>query len=85
MLTLIFGREESVRNAVVETYGDIYFDGRFSSMQKAANLLELMRGASLTDVTCIEELLKKILERELLETAVYEQLWRSYTQAPTPS
>ena len=85
MLTLIFGREESVRNAVVDTYGEIYFDPGLRPGQKAANLLELMRDASLTDVTCIEELLRKILEQDLLETAVYAELWRRYVQAPTPS
>jgi hypothetical protein len=30
-------------------------------MQKCKNLLELMRDATLTDVTCIEELLKKLI------------------------
>jgi len=84
MLTLIFGRDESVRYEVVKNYCEIYFDKSFAPKKKAKNLLKLMRGASLTDITCIEELLKKILEKDLLETAVYEELWRSYTQASTP-
>mgnify|MGYP006893254787 CR=1 FL=1 len=80
MLTLIFSKEESIQNAVVETYEQIYFDRALSSHQKSKNLLELMRDATLTDVTCIEELLKKIMQKDIFEKDVFKQLWVSYAK-----
>jgi len=61
MLTLVFSKDESIQNTVVETYEQIYFSRSLEPLQKAKNLLELMRDATLTDVTCIEELLKKFI------------------------
>ena len=49
-------------------------------MQKCKNLLELMRDATLTDVTCIEELLKKLIQKDIFERDVYKQLWVSYAK-----
>ena len=39
-----------------------------------------MRDATLTDITCIEELLKKILHKDIFEKDVYKQLWVSYSK-----
>jgi hypothetical protein len=39
-----------------------------------------MRDATLTDITCIEELLKKFIQRDLFEKDVYKQLWISYAK-----
>ena len=61
MLTLIFSKDDSVANTVSETYEQIYFERSLQPLQKCKNLLELMRDATLTDVTCIEELLKKLI------------------------
>jgi hypothetical protein len=61
MLTLVFSKDDSIQNTVVETYEQIYFSRHLPALQKAKNLLELMRDATLTDITCIEELLKKFI------------------------
>ena len=40
----------------------------------------LMRDATLTDVTCIEELLKKLIQKDIFEKEVFKQLWVSYAK-----
>ena len=80
MLTLVFSKDESIQNAVVETYEQIYFDKSLSALDKSKNLLELMRDATLTDITCIEELLKKFIKKDIFEREVFKQLWVSYAK-----
>ena len=58
MLTLIFSKDDHVKNAVVEVYEQLYFEKGLKPLQKTKNLLELMKDASLTDIVCIEELIK---------------------------
>ena len=80
MLTLIYSKDDQVVNAVVETYEQLYFDRGLTSIVKAKNLFELMKDATLTDATCIEELLKKFLQKDIFEKDVYKQLWISYAK-----
>ena len=80
MLTLIFSKDESIQNAVVETYEQIYFEKSQSARDKSNSLLELMDGATLTDITCIEELLNKFIKKDIFEKDVYKQLWVSYSK-----
>lgn len=37
-----------------------------------------MRDASLTDITCIEEMLTKFVKDNLFETEVFNRLWEAY-------
>lgn len=39
-----------------------------------------MKDATLTDVTCIEELMKKCVQQDIFEGEVYNTLWRYYTK-----
>ncbi len=57
----------------------IYFDSAHSVNEKTKNLLGLLKDATLTDVTCIEGLMKKCVTAEIFEAEVYNQLWRHYT------
>lgn len=57
----------------------IYFDSTHSVAEKTKNLLGLLKDATLTDVTCIEELMKKCVAADIFETEVYTQLWKHYT------
>ena len=58
----------------------IYFDpNQHNSADKTKNLLNLLKNASLTDVTCIEELMKKCVASQIFEKEVYNTLWKHYT------
>lgn len=71
MLTLVFNKEKSIQDQVVETYEQLYFDRSFNPQVKCKNLLKLMRDSTLTEITCIEELILKFNERETLEKEVF--------------
>ena len=46
--------------------------------EKVKNLFNMMRDATLTDVTCIEELLGKLIKENVFERAVFNSLWHAY-------
>lgn len=79
MLTLIFSKDLSVQQAVFDCYKVIYFDSSIQVQKKTDNLISLLKGATLTDITCIEELMKKCIQSEIFEKEVYNTLWRYYT------
>jgi len=81
MLFLVYSKEESTVNAVVETYEELYFSKQKTAIQKTKHLFELMNDATLTDITCIEELLKKFLNKgDVFDKEVFKQLWVSYAK-----
>ena len=61
MLTLVFSKDVAVAQSVVETYHSIYF-GDISSQDKVKNLFMLMKDCTLTDLTCIEEMLSRLIK-----------------------
>ena len=79
MLTLVFSTDASVQQAVFDSYKLIYFDTTHNVSDKTKNLIALLKDASLTDVTCIEELMKKCVQQNIFEKEVYNSLWRHYT------
>jgi len=79
MLALVFSKDAQVQIAVFDSYKLIYFDSSLSVLDKTRNLLGLLKGATLTEVTCIEELMKKCVAGEVFEGEVYNALWRTYT------
>ena len=72
MLTLIFFKDDNVKNAVVEVYEQLFFDRSLPPLLKSKNLLELMKNATLTDITCIEELLKQLIIKDVFEKEMYK-------------
>ena len=74
MLLLIFHTETSVQNNVLDTFEILYFEREFNSQVKANNLLRLISSASLTEITCIEQMLSFYLERDLLEPEVIRNI-----------
>ena len=43
-------------------------------------MLNLLKDATLTDITCIEELMKKSVAGDIFEGEVFNSLWRYYTK-----
>ena len=56
----------------------MYFSDGISKSDKVKNLLKLMKDATLTDVTCIEELLSRLVKLDTFEKDVFTQLWQTY-------
>lgn len=80
MLSLIFSKEENVVNETQNTYEQLYFDKNLSPKKKTENLLNLMKGATLTDLTCLEELVKKFMTKGILDKEIIKILMKIYTK-----
>lgn len=65
-------------NAVIECYHSLYFNMDIPVQDKVKHLFGLMRNATLTDITCIEELLGKLIKENVFERPVYNSLWHAY-------
>lgn len=61
MLTLVFSKDVAVAQSVVETYHSIYF-GDIGAQDKVKNLFMLMKDTTLTDLTCLEEMLFRLIK-----------------------
>lgn len=81
MLTLVFSKEESVINEAQNTYETLYFDKQLNSQEKTQNLLNLMKGATLTDLTCLEELLKRLFSKGTIDKDIIKHLKRIYMRS----
>jgi condensin complex subunit 1 len=80
MLTLVFSKEASLQKAVEECYTSIYFADSIRAQEKVRHLLDLMKDASLTDITCIEELLHKLIKEDVFEKECFNILWVNYME-----
>lgn len=62
MLNLIWSREKTVKEKMIEAYYYLYFDEkRFKNEEIAKNVIELFSYADLTSKTSLEELVINIL------------------------
>ena len=75
---LIYSKDDAVQRAVVECYQTLYFNSETKVADKQKNLLKLMKDATLTDITCIEELLSKLIKNDIFERPVFNSLWHTY-------
>jgi hypothetical protein len=79
MLTLVFSKEQKIREAVTQSYRSMYLDDVTTTSEKTKMLLELVGESSLTELTCIEEMVSILGEEKQLEQIFYE-LWSIYQQ-----
>ena len=62
MLTLVYSKDLAVVQAVIDCYSSLYFNMDVSTPEKVKHLFAMMNNATLTDITCIEELLGKLIK-----------------------
>lgn len=78
MLTLLFSSEANVSQAVFDAYKTLYFSMSFPAAKKAFHLLRMIIDATLTDLTCLEELIKRCMVNNTLEPEVLKFLLEMY-------
>ncbi|CAH3036153.1 unnamed protein product [Pocillopora meandrina] len=84
MLVLIWSRDTAVRDAVVEAYKGLYLDpvapnARTKTSLIVKNLITLTQGASMGDLTSLEELMSELMKGKLIPVAVIKLLWEKFT------
>ncbi|EDO34797.1 predicted protein, partial [Nematostella vectensis] len=85
MLVLIWSRDAAVKEAVVEAYKGLYLDppaqnARAKMSLIAKNLTSLTQGASVGDLTSLEELVSAtiLMKAKLIPAAVVKLLWERF-------
>jgi len=81
IITLIFSKDDLIIKAVVEFHETVYFNAQVTAPLKAQHLVGMMNAATLTEVTCIEELVNKLLERQIFDQHLIRELWGKYSGA----
>ena len=79
MLTLIFSREQNVKDKVIEALDQLYLSGwagnNFTSEQAAQNLVDLACGATLGELGSLEEVVKCFHAKGLITGVTVHELW----------
>ena len=78
MLTLVYSKDAQVVGAVVDCYHSLYFHADVPTQEKVKHLFTMMKNGTLTDVTCIEELLGVLIKKDAFERPVFNSLWHAY-------
>jgi len=84
MLSLIWSREPTIKDAVVGAYKRLYIDvenakSRNGHVVIARNLLALISGATLGELTSLEKLVGELVESRDLGKGVFTVLWEYFT------
>ncbi len=79
MLTLIFSREQNIKDKVIEALDQLYLSGwagnSFTSQQAAQNLVDLACGATLGELGSLEEVVKCFHAKGLITVVTVHELW----------
>ena len=79
MLSLIFARDQNVKDKVIEALDQLYLSGwagnNFTSAQAAQNLVNLACGANLGELGSLEEIVKCFADKNLITVVTVHELW----------
>lgn len=83
-LVLIWSPEQSVRDMLVNTYIKLYFTSNESSEQSSQvsvvmNLISLVNGATIGELTSLEEMVVLLIERNHLQKRTLDLLWNMFS------
>lgn len=79
MLTLIFARDQNVKEKVIEALDQLYLSGwagnSYTSAQAAQNLVNLACGATLGELGSLEEVVRCFSDKGLITVVTIHELW----------
>ncbi|XP_013415078.1 condensin complex subunit 1-like isoform X2 [Lingula anatina] len=84
MLALVWSKEAGIKEGVVDAYKRLYLrpqggNQRAKSLAIVNNLVALCQGASVGDLTSLEELIAEFVKSEDLGHGVIQMLWEKFT------
>ncbi|PIK49362.1 putative condensin complex subunit 1 [Apostichopus japonicus] len=84
MMVLVWSKEEAVKEAVVAAYRQLYLNPeganeRARSLNIVRNLMLLMSGATIGQITSLEELICEFVRSKELPQQVFQILWEIFT------
>lgn len=89
MLPLVWSRENSIREAVANSYRDVYFNQPSANAKtKARNiadgLSDLVGSASSSELICLEQLVTELVRTGDISPTVLRLLWERYSSVDQP-
>lgn len=85
MLNLVWTKENTIKEAVVVAYKRLYFqtagtNPRSEAMKVAQNLIGFLKNATISEVACIEGLVKEFVKSGDINSHVIKVLWEKFTK-----
>jgi len=80
MLGLVFSRDGNIRSSVIDAYvrlfvGENEKDPLRRSMDVIRGLIQLVSGATVGEVACVQKLLEELIMKKLLDNRTIQMLW----------
>lgn len=84
MLSLVWSREPTIREAVANAYRNVYFNQPATNAKTRARnitigLSELVKTVTASELICLEQLVKELVKSGDVSSAVLRFLWERYT------
>ena len=82
MLTLITKPEMSIKKKVIDAYRELYFNNSKPTDMQAAYLVGLTVSLNFSEVTCLRELLKNLIQSNMIDLDVFKEIWKIMLKNP---
>ena len=82
MLVLIMKNENSIRKKVIEAFSEIFFDDKYTKEIQAAGLIHFCSQLNYSEYTCVDELLKNLIEQKRIHKDVFKEIWKILIKNP---
>ena len=83
MLVLIMKNENSIKKKVIDAFSDIYFNNEKQTKEiQAAGIIHFCSQLNYSEYTCVDELLKNLIEHKQIHKDVFKEIWKILIKNP---
>ena len=83
MLVLIMKNENAIKKKVIEAFSEIFFnDEKYTKEIQAAGLIHFCSQLNYSEYTCVDELLKNLIEQNRIHRDVFKEIWKILIKNP---
>ena len=83
MLVLIMKNENSIKKKVIDAFSDIYFNNDKQTKEiQAAGIIQFCSQLNYSEYTCVDELLKNLIEHKQIHKDVFKEIWKILIKNP---
>jgi condensin complex subunit 1 len=83
MLVLIMKNENSIKKKVIDAFSDIYFNNDKQTKEiQAAGIIHFCSQLNYSEYTCVDELLKNLIEHKQIHKDVFKEIWKILIKNP---
>ena len=83
MLVLIMKNETSIKKKVIDAFSEIFFnDEKYTKEIQAAQIIHFCSQLNYSEYTCVDELLKNLIEHKQIHKDVFKEIWKILIKNP---